>query len=57
MTKAGTAGADASAGFDAAFTTDGRTLTRHADPYRLSRFQVADWDGDEFRRRLNQWFK
>lgn len=43
-------------GFEAAFTTEGRPVTPTADPHRLGRFQVNDWDGAEFERRLAQWF-
>ena len=45
----------AAAGFGAAFTTAAQVLTSRADPYRLGRFQVGDWDGPEFRRRLRAW--
>ena len=41
----------------AAFTTEERIITRHADPYRLGRFQVKNWNGEEFERQLFTWVK
>ncbi len=43
-------------GFKAAFTTAAHAVGPTAAPHSLGRFQVNDWDGDEFRRRLRQWF-
>lgn len=43
-------------GFKAAFTTDARLVTASVDAYKIGRFQVNNWDGDEFKRRLTHWF-
>ena len=50
-----TPGLAADAGFGAAFTTEAYVVTKRDDPYRLGRFQVGDWSGDEFRQRLRAW--
>jgi peptidoglycan/xylan/chitin deacetylase (PgdA/CDA1 family) len=42
-------------GFKAAFTTDARLVTSAANPHKLGRFQVNNWNGDEFKRRLTHW--
>jgi len=41
----------------AAFTTCGQTVTRRSDLFRLGRFQVMNWNGEEFERQLRAWFK
>lgn len=50
-----TPGIAAEVGFKAAFTTQAGLITNASESYQLGRFQVADWDGDEFRRRLRHW--
>ncbi|NML67127.1 polysaccharide deacetylase family protein [Hymenobacter sp. RP-2-7] len=51
-----TAALAAQLGFRAAFTTEGRLVTTSAAPHKLGRFQVNDWDGPAFKRRLAAWF-
>jgi peptidoglycan/xylan/chitin deacetylase (PgdA/CDA1 family)/glycosyltransferase involved in cell wall biosynthesis/SAM-dependent methyltransferase len=46
-----------SAGFDRACTTVPRAVRKGTDRYRMPRFQVEDWDGEEFSRRLAGWFE
>lgn len=41
------------AGFECACTTVENTVWRYSDPFRMPRFAVEDWDGDEFARRLH----
>jgi peptidoglycan/xylan/chitin deacetylase (PgdA/CDA1 family) len=41
----------------AAFTTCGQTVTRRSDLFRLGRFQVMNWNGEDFERQLLDWFK
>ncbi|WP_233635598.1 polysaccharide deacetylase family protein [Hymenobacter setariae] len=43
-------------GFKAAFTTDAQLITAASPPHKLGRFQVNNWNGDEFKRRLTHWF-
>ena len=43
-------------GFKAAFTTDTRLITVGNEAYKLGRFQVNNWDGNEFKQRLADWF-
>lgn len=43
------------AGFRRACTTAPGTVTPAGDPFRVPRFAVEDWDGDEFLRRLSRW--
>ena len=45
----------ADAGFRCACTTMAGTVRRAADPFRLPRFTVEDWDGGEFLRQLSRW--
>jgi peptidoglycan/xylan/chitin deacetylase (PgdA/CDA1 family) len=45
------------AGFQSACTIIPRSLYRNADPFLLPRFDVRDWDGDEFERYLTEWFR
>jgi peptidoglycan/xylan/chitin deacetylase (PgdA/CDA1 family) len=40
----------------AGFTTHDRLIMKKADPYRLGRFQVKNWNGDEFEKQLRRWF-
>lgn len=42
-------------GFECACTTAQKTVRPSADPFRLPRIQVLDWDGDEFARQLAVW--
>ncbi|MDQ2691664.1 MAG: polysaccharide deacetylase family protein, partial [Chloroflexota bacterium] len=44
------------AGFQSATTTDFKCVRRDADPFQLPRFQVDDWSGEEFLRRLTRWY-
>jgi peptidoglycan/xylan/chitin deacetylase (PgdA/CDA1 family) len=46
----------AQAGFQAAFTTAAHAVTAASAPHSLGRFQVDDWDGATFERRLREWF-
>jgi len=43
-------------GFTAAFTTDAQLVTTASLLHKLGRFQVNNWNGDEFKRRLTHWF-
>ncbi len=45
----------AEAGFRCACTTAPGALAPDGDPFRVPRFTVEDWDGDQFLRRLSQW--
>jgi peptidoglycan/xylan/chitin deacetylase (PgdA/CDA1 family) len=40
------------AGFDLACTVDARAVRRIAEPLRLPRIYVGDWQGDEFQKRI-----
>jgi peptidoglycan/xylan/chitin deacetylase (PgdA/CDA1 family) len=51
-----TAAIAAQLGFKAAFTTDARPVNHAAAMHTIGRFQVNNWDGDEFKRHLKQWF-
>ena len=51
-----TAGIVADAGFTCACENSGGSVRRGADRFRLHRVLVRDWDGDEFGRRLREWF-
>jgi len=42
---------------NAAFTTMGKPITNSSDLYQLGRFQVKNWDGKEFERRISNWIK
>jgi peptidoglycan/xylan/chitin deacetylase (PgdA/CDA1 family) len=52
-----TASIAAQVGFKAAFTTESRLVTNTDEIYTLGRFQVNNWNGDEFKRRLAQQFR
>jgi len=42
---------------NAAFTTIENPITNGSDQYQLGRFQVKNWDGKEFERRISNWIK
>lgn len=44
------------AGFQGASTTNFQCVLPSADPFQLPRFQVDDWSGEEFLRRLARWY-
>lgn len=44
------------AGFQSASTTTFKCVRSGADPFQLPRFQVDDWNGEEFLRRLARWY-
>ena len=45
------------AGFEIALTTDGNAVDMGANPFRLGRFGVGDWDGDRFKHHLEKFFR
>jgi peptidoglycan/xylan/chitin deacetylase (PgdA/CDA1 family) len=51
-----TVGVVRDAGFECACSYRPEPVRRHADPFQISRATVLDWNGDEFERRLRQWF-
>ncbi|PIG94115.1 polysaccharide deacetylase family protein [Gloeocapsopsis sp. IPPAS B-1203] len=44
------------AGFTCACSTDAETVWSHTNGFQLPRVVVEDWDGEEFARRLKEWF-
>lgn len=42
-------------GFEAAFTTNAKTVKKHSDPFTLGRFQVNNCSGDQLRQLLFKW--
>ena len=44
-------------GFVSACTTAEGIVDRSTDPFRLPRFTVHDWDGEEFSEHLSRWFE
>jgi hypothetical protein len=44
------------AGFQGASTTNFKCVMSGMDPFQLPRFQVDDWNGEEFLRRLARWY-
>jgi len=44
------------AGFHSASTTNFQCVLPGRDPFQLPRFQVNDWSGEEFLRRLARWY-
>lgn len=51
-----TAAIAAQLGFNAAFTTEAQPIMPTSARHTMGRFQVNNWTGDEFERRLEQWF-
>ena len=45
------------AGFTCACSSSAGIVRRSTDRFRLPRVPVADWDGQEFTRRLSRWFR
>lgn len=43
-------------GYEVACAAVSSPVTRHSSPYWLPRFEVGDWDGEEFAHRLSRWF-
>jgi peptidoglycan/xylan/chitin deacetylase (PgdA/CDA1 family) len=44
-------------GYRLAVTARPETVLPGVDPFRVGRFDVKDWDGNEFERRLRRWFR
>jgi len=44
------------AGFDGACSTVPNLVWQRTDPFRIPRIEVSDWNGEEFAKRLSQWF-
>jgi peptidoglycan/xylan/chitin deacetylase (PgdA/CDA1 family) len=44
------------AGFELACTTDKRAVTRWTNRFRIPRFTIPNWDGEEFARRITELF-
>ncbi len=42
-------------GLDLAFTTKEETVTNHSDFHRLGRFQVKNWNGEQFESQISKW--
>lgn len=45
------------AGFSSACSTVEEPVWRFSNPFELPRFEVQDWDGMEFERKVEQWFR
>jgi len=45
------------AGFELACTTEKRVVTRWTNRYRIPRFTIPDWDGEEFAQRITGFFE
>lgn len=43
-------------GYEAAFTTNPIPVKRKTNHYKVSRFQVNNWNGENFERKLQHWF-
>jgi peptidoglycan/xylan/chitin deacetylase (PgdA/CDA1 family) len=41
----------------AAFTTKQVKVTKFSDSYQLGRYKVNNWDGPQFKQKLQEWFK
>ncbi|HZF66357.1 MAG TPA: polysaccharide deacetylase family protein [Chitinophagaceae bacterium] len=44
-------------GLSAAFSTDSKPVSTRSNIYELGRFQVKNWNGDEFEKQLYSWIK
>ena len=40
---------------EAGFTTQGYSVNKNSDRYKMGRFQVNDWDGELFKKHLKLW--
>lgn len=47
----------AKAGFELAFTVEAKLVNKRKNPLRLGRFGVENWDGAEFHRELDMFFR
>lgn len=45
------------AGFSVAVTTEPETASARTEPLRIPRFDVKNWSGEEFERRLTHWLR
>lgn len=45
------------AGLKAGFTTNPEWVTRKSNPFKLGRYQVLDWNGDEFEKQISNWYR
>ncbi|TXK23333.1 polysaccharide deacetylase family protein [Pontibacter qinzhouensis] len=44
-------------GFMAALTTEEEIITKKSDAYRMGRFQVSNWNKEEFAKKMKQWMR
>jgi peptidoglycan/xylan/chitin deacetylase (PgdA/CDA1 family) len=52
-----TAALAAKAGYTCGCSTRSQPVRAHTEPFELPRIMVQDWDGEEFARRLSEWFR